>query len=98
MITLCLTGRPMWVNAEINASDAVVFAWLHGSEGAAVADVLLATPTGAAQCEVVGRLPMPWPNYDLKFNNHDLSVADYAFPVGFGLSVESTSEWIALNE
>ncbi|GIS01824.1 MAG: hypothetical protein CM15mP103_03750 [Gammaproteobacteria bacterium] len=40
-----LTGRPMWVNAEINASDAFVVAWLPGSEGSGVADVLLAAPT-----------------------------------------------------
>ena len=49
VVTVFLTGRPMWVNAEINASDAFVVAWLPGSEGSAVADVLLAAPTGAAR-------------------------------------------------
>ena len=98
VVTVFLTGRPMWVNAEINASDAFVVAWLPGSEGSAVADVLLAAPTGAARYDFVGRLPMPWPNHDLNPDNHDLSVADYAFPVGFGLAAESALEWIVLNE
>ena len=98
VVTVFLTGRPMWVNAEINASDAFVVAWLPGSEGAAVADVLLAEPTGAALYDFVGRLPMPWPNHDLNPDNHDLSVADYAFPAGFGLASETALEWIVLNE
>jgi beta-glucosidase len=41
---------------------------------------------------------MPWPNHDLNPDNRDLSVADYAFPVGFGLIAEDASEWFALNE
>ena len=98
VVTLFLTGRPMWVNAEMNASDAFVVAWLPGSEGAAVADVLLTAPVGATQYDFEGRLPMPWPNHDLNPSNHDLSIAEYAFPVGFGLTAESVSEWVALNE
>jgi len=47
----------------MNASDAFVVAWLPGSEGAAVADVLMAASAGkATQYEFEGRLPMPWPN------------------------------------
>ena len=98
VVTVFLTGRPMWVNAEMNASDAFVVAWLPGSEGAAVADVLLAAPTGAARYDFVGRLPMPWPNHDLNPDNHDFSIVDFAFPVGFGLTTETASEWVALNE
>ena len=41
VITMFLTGRPLWVNAELNASDAFVIAWLPGSEGHAVADVMI---------------------------------------------------------
>ena len=32
-VTVFLSGRPLWVNPEINASDAFVAAWLPGSEG-----------------------------------------------------------------
>ena len=40
VVAVFISGRPMWVNAELNASDAFVAAWLPGSEGIAVADVL----------------------------------------------------------
>ena len=39
-VSIFLTGRPLWVNPELNASDAFVVAWLPGTEGAGVAEVL----------------------------------------------------------
>ena len=41
-----LSGRPLWVNPELNASDAFVAAWLPGSEGEGVADVLFRAADG----------------------------------------------------
>ena len=41
VVAVFLSGRPLWMNREINAADAFVAAWLPGSEGAGVADVLL---------------------------------------------------------
>jgi len=32
-IAVFISGRPMWVNRELNACDAFVAAWLPGSEG-----------------------------------------------------------------
>src|ERR1700680_2207867 len=58
-VTVFLSGRPLWVNPEINASDAFVAAWLPGSEGEGVADVLFGTPKGTAKGEAIdftGRL------------------------------------------
>jgi hypothetical protein len=46
VVAVFLSGRPMWVNAELNASDAFVAAFLPGSEGAGVADVLFAGKEG----------------------------------------------------
>ena len=40
VVAVFLTGRPRAVNPEINAADAFVVAWLPGSEGGGVADVL----------------------------------------------------------
>jgi beta-glucosidase len=57
-IAVFLSGRPMWVNPWINASNAFVAAWLPGSEGEGVADVLLA---GAAPHDFTGRLAFSWP-------------------------------------
>ena len=98
VITIFLTGRPMWVNSEMNASDAFVVAWLPGSEGAAVSEVLLADPAAKALYDFEGRLPMPWPNSDLNSENHDLSVSEYAFPRGFGLGITSNADWVTLSE
>ena len=98
VVTLFLTGRPLWVNAELNASDAFVIGWLPGSEGAAVAEVMMAGADDAAQYDFEGKLPMPWPNHDLNPKDHDLSVTQHAFPVGYGMSAGAKLEWVALAE
>ena len=45
-VSVFLSGRPMWTNPEINQSDAFVAAWLPGTEGAGVADVLIGDQAG----------------------------------------------------
>ncbi|MBT1444997.1 glycoside hydrolase family 3 C-terminal domain-containing protein [Shewanella sp. JM162201] len=61
LVSVALSGRPLWMNPEINASDAFVAAWLPGTEGAGVADVLIADNKGLARADFKGRLPFPWP-------------------------------------
>ena len=39
-VTVFLSGRPLWVKPELDASDAFVAAWLPGTEGGGIADVL----------------------------------------------------------
>ena len=39
--TVLLSGRPLYVNKELNRSDAFVAAWLPGTEGQGVADLLV---------------------------------------------------------
>jgi beta-glucosidase len=46
VVSVFLSGRPLWVNPEINASNAFVAAWLPGTEGEGVADVLLRDAAG----------------------------------------------------
>lgn len=77
VVALFISGRPMWVNAEINAADAFMAVWLPGSEGAGIADVLLRDGSGAMQYDVTGRLPFVWPAMP------DQSVL---LPLGAGLS------------
>ena len=52
----------------------------------------------AAQYDFEGKLPMPWPNHDLNPKDHDLSVTQHAFPVGYGMSAGAKLEWVALAE
>jgi beta-glucosidase len=61
VVAVLLSGRPLWVNAEINAADSFVAAWLPGPEGGGVADVLFTTPAGAVRFDFRGRLPFSWP-------------------------------------
>ena len=42
VIAVMITGRPLYVNPALNTADAFVVAWLPGSEGGGVADVLVA--------------------------------------------------------
>jgi beta-glucosidase len=56
-----LSGRPLWVNAEINAADSFVAAWLPGPEGGGIADVLFRAADGSVRYDFRGKLPFSWP-------------------------------------
>ncbi|MFN7054938.1 glycoside hydrolase family 3 N-terminal domain-containing protein [Hyphomonas sp.] len=90
VVSVFLSGRPMWVNRELNASDAFVAAWLPGSEGGGVADVLFRTDPAY---DFTGRLSFSWPATAIQspLNKGD---PDYAplFPYGYGLSYASPAE------
>jgi beta-glucosidase len=87
VVSVFLSGRPLWVNPELNASDAFVAAWLPGSEGGGVADVLVAGADGKPRHDFGGRLSFSWPRTaaQLQLNKGG---ADYdpQFPLGHGLS------------
>ncbi len=80
VVSVFISGRPMWVNPELNASDAFVAAWLPGSEGAAVADVLF------GEHDFKGKLPFSWPAHPTQIVN--VGDQDYQplLPYGFGLT------------
>ena len=59
--TVLLTGRPDYVTDLINLSDAFVVAWLPGSQGGGVTDVLLRDAAGKVGHDFRGRLPFAWP-------------------------------------
>ena len=54
MVAVLVSGRPLVVDEELAASAGFVVAWLPGSEGGGVADVLF------GDFDFVGRLPMGW--------------------------------------
>ena len=86
VVALFLSGRPMWVNREINTADAFIAAWLPGSEGGGVADMLLRDAAGGIRSDFTGRLSMSWPARCDQFDNNAGS-PNYAplFPLGYGL-------------
>jgi beta-glucosidase len=61
VVTVLLSGRPLYVNDLINRSDAFVAAWLPGTEGFGIADVLFADVHGVAKYDFRGKLPFAWP-------------------------------------
>ncbi|HEY0106432.1 MAG TPA: glycoside hydrolase family 3 protein, partial [Rhizomicrobium sp.] len=61
VVAVFLSGRPLYATREINAADAFIAAWLPGSEGGGVADLLFRRPDGAVQYDFRGRLSFSWP-------------------------------------
>lgn len=86
VVSLFISGRPMWVNAELNASDAFVATWLPGTEGDAISDVLFSHAEGSVNYDFKGKLSFSWPNNPV--DNHNRGDEDYTplLPYGFGLT------------
>ena len=61
VVTVLLSGRPVYANDLINLSDAFVAAWLPGTEGKGVADVLFAGVDGKPAHDFAGTLSFSWP-------------------------------------
>ena len=61
VVSIFISGRPLWVNPELNASDAFVAAWLPGSEGAGIADVIMAKKDNKPNADFSGKLSFSWP-------------------------------------
>ena len=86
-VAVFLSGRPLYVNPEINTADAFVAAWLPGSEGGGLADILVADAAGAPRADFRGTLPFSWPRSpDQPPQNVGSAGYDPQFPLGYGLS------------
>jgi beta-glucosidase len=85
VISIFLSGRPRWTNPEINASDAFVAAWLPGTEGEGIADVLFRAP-GSVSHEFTGKLSVSWPAtaMPVRFDADDRPIGAL-FSRGYGL-------------
>ena len=82
VVTLLFSGRPVAANDLINRSDAFIAAWLPGTEGRGLADMLVAAPDGRAAFDFTGRLPFDWPADDCLSKQ-----SGFQFHRGFGLSL-----------
>jgi beta-glucosidase len=84
------------MNPEINASNAFVAAWLPGSEGGGIADVLIGTPEGKPRFDFTGKLSFAWPRSALlpPFAAHGAT----EFPLGYGLSYSLPARTPTLSE
>lgn len=98
-VSVFLSGRPLWTNPEINASNAFVAAWLPGSEGGGVADLLIGDTAGEPRHDFSGKLSFSWPR-DAVGAPLNRGQADYnpQFAYGFGLAYASPTPAIVLPE
>jgi len=78
VVVILISGRPLIISDRIDKWDALVAAWLPGTEGQGVADVIF------GDVPFTGKLSFTWP-----VNTDQLPVGreegDPLFPFGFGL-------------
>ena len=79
-IVVLFSGRPLIINTQLNQANAFVAAWLPGTEGAGITDVLF------GDYGFVGKLPVTWPN---AVTQEPINLDDGKtglFPFGFGIT------------
>jgi beta-glucosidase len=81
VVVVLFSGRPLIINDALAQADAFVAAWLPGTEGLGVADVLF------GDYKPSGKLPVSWPRSmaQIPINVGDATY-DPLFPYGFGLT------------
>ncbi len=84
--TVLLSGRPVYANDLLNLSDAFVAAWLPGTEGRGVADLLFRNSSGGVAYNFSGRLPFSWPATPCQIVHAGDAGAAPLFAYGYGLS------------
>jgi beta-glucosidase len=83
MVVVLVSGRPMVISSQLNSMSALVAAWLPGTEGQGVADVLF------GDFDFTGKLPMKWPvsTSQLPFKDGDGKVPQFDY--GYGLTMNT---------
>ena len=79
VVTILLSGRPLILNSALADSTAFVAAWLPGTEGLGITDVLF------GDYKFTGKLSRVWPRDNAHLVSTDKSEQPL-FPFGFGLS------------
>ena len=81
LVAILLSGRPLILNDVLDRCDALIAAWLPGSEGEGIADVLF------GDFKPSGKLPCSWPR---SMNQIPINVGDAKydplFKYGYGLT------------
>jgi beta-glucosidase len=98
VISLFISGRPLWVNRELNLSDAFVAVWLPGTEGGGIADLLFKPRAGGTAYDFTGRLSFSWPATAMPVTFEASQVKGARFARGFGLTLSESQELADLPE
>lgn len=91
VVVVFLSGRPLFTGQLLNQADAFVAAWLPGSQGSGVADVLVARRDGQPLRSFTGRLPFAWPS------DARMPMIAPQFPLGYGLRYGAATQLGPVN-
>ena len=80
VVVIVLSGRPLILGEVAEQADAIVAAWLPGTEGAGVTDVLF------GNMPFTGKLSFSWPRSMDQIPLAKMKNGDALFPLGFGLN------------
>ena len=82
VVTVLLSGRPLILGSAMDSSNVLIAAWLPGTEGEGIADVIF------GEYKPTGKLPRPWPrsNSGLATTGGNPSEKGALFPDGFSLN------------
>lgn len=80
LVVVLVTGRPLIITEQLPLMDALVVAWLPGTEGQGVADVLF------GDAPFSGKLPYTWPRDMAQIPLGEIGEGAPLFPFGFGLA------------
>jgi beta-glucosidase len=99
VVAVLMSGRPLWQNRELNLANAYVAAWLPGSEGGGITDVLFRKKDGAVNYDFTGKLSYSWPR-DAAGTPLNVGQEGYdpLFAFGFGLTYAAPAELAPLSE
>jgi beta-glucosidase len=87
VVVVMMTGRPIEITEQLPLADAWVAAWLPGTEGNGVADVLF------GDYEFTGKLPFTWQRWNSQLPFNFVSLPTHGcdaplFPYGYGLTTK----------
>ncbi len=81
IIVILISGRPMIVTDQIDKMDALIAAWLPGTEGQGVVDIIF------GDCNPTGKLSYTWPRSINQIPLNDIDGSkESLFLFGFGLT------------
>lgn len=98
VVSMFVTGRPLWVNPHINASDAFMVAWLPGTEAGGIADVMIGDKRGVPRHDFAGRLSFSWPSDGTGSPVNGADNAQAQFALGYGLTYAKATQMAAFSE
>jgi beta-glucosidase len=99
VVAVLFSGRPLWQNRELNLANAYVAAWLPGTEGGGIADVLFRKKDGSVNHDFTGKLSFSWPrNATGALLNVNREPYDPLFAFGFGMTYAAPAELAPLPE